>query len=154
MTVRELASGLHVPPPAWGADVTAVRREQVEAEAAKRTVLIVEDEVLSRMVLAECLREHDLVVLEAATADEAIAILESPLPVDLVWTDVTMPGPVDGLGLARIVRSKHPRLKIVVSSAYLHTLPSPDLADAFFSKPYAVTAVVRRVMGLLAENRA
>ncbi len=134
--------------------MTAVRREQVEAEAAKRTVLIVEDEVLSRMVLAECLREHDLVVLEAATADEAIAILESPLPVDLVWTDVTMPGPVDGLGLARIVRSKHPRLKIVVSSAYLHTLPSPDLADAFFSKPYAVTAVVRRVMGLLAENRA
>jgi CheY-like chemotaxis protein len=62
-----------------------------------QTILVVEDEVLIRLVIAEYLRECGYKVYEAAHADEALAVLQSPdVPIDIVFSDVVMPGRMDG----------------------------------------------------------
>ncbi len=82
---------------------------QVAAVPEKPTVLLVEDEVLIRLMVAEELRSQGLQVLEASNADEALAILESSLPVDLLFTDVRMPGRMDGVALAKLAQARFPR---------------------------------------------
>jgi CheY-like chemotaxis protein len=73
--------------------------------AAKRsslpTILIVEDEFLARAMLSDHLQESGFMVLEAANADEAISTIKSGLPIDLVLTDVRMPGSINGFGVAK-----------------------------------------------------
>lgn len=88
-------------------------------------------------------------VIQAATADEALDVLKSSQRVDLVATDVHMPGSVDGLGLAARLRSEWPRLKVVVLSGDLVRLPRADLADAFIPKPFLVKSVVTEIRQLL-----
>jgi CheY-like chemotaxis protein len=65
------------------------------------TVLLVEDEVLIRLMLAEELRSHGVQVLEASNAEEALTVLESSLPVHVLFTDIRMPGAMDGVALAK-----------------------------------------------------
>ena len=103
--------------------------------------------------MAEILRDEGFEVFEAASAHEALAILESAVVIDLVLTDVKMPGAIDGLGLARILRDERPELKIVVVSALLATPPAPDPADAYFLKPYKLAEVADCVFRLLEINR-
>jgi len=79
----------------------------------KPTVLVVEDEVLVRLMIADELREQGLHVLEASNADDALTILQSSLPVDLLFTDVRMPGRMDGVALARFAHSRFPWLKLI-----------------------------------------
>lgn len=76
-------------------------REQAETqpETTQQHVLIVEDEVLIRAPLAEHLREAGFNVIEANTADEAWSCLQTGMPVDLVFSDIRMPGSMDGLEL-------------------------------------------------------
>jgi CheY-like chemotaxis protein len=104
---------------------------------ATPAVLIVEDEFLIRMMAAQALREVGCDVVEASNGAEALAFLNSGAPVDLVFTDVQMPGPVDGLALLAFVRQTIPSLPVIVSSGHL----DPDLAieagaAAFLPKPY------------------
>ena len=73
-----------------------------------RTVLVVEDDVLVRMMIAEELRDAGFSVIEAANADEALTVLDSAIRVELVMTDVFMPGSVDGVGFAAAIRSTFP----------------------------------------------
>src|SRR5258708_5647926 len=80
------------------------------------TVLVVEEEVLVRLSLAATLRDEGFFVLEAANADEAVAVLASSTPIDIVLTDVNMPGSLDGVALGRYVRSTRPGLKVIVVS--------------------------------------
>jgi len=88
------------------------------------TVLIVEDEVLIRMLLSEALRQEGYAVVEAATADEALSVLESSSSPDVLITDVRMPGSIDGFELAAYVRRTKPELKVIITSGHA----SPDLA--------------------------
>lgn len=122
-----------------------------EPEAAVRnpTVLVVEDEALIRLSAAEALRSAGFSVIEAATGDEAMVFLRRFTTVDLVFTDIQMPGSIDGLGLAQFVRQTIPHLKIIVTSGYAPNWPSPQLADAFIGKPYALDRMVERVNELL-----
>jgi two-component system, response regulator PdtaR len=113
---------------------------------AKPTVLLVEDEILIRMMIAEELREHGMDVLEASRAEEAVILLESALPVDLVFTDVHLPGAMNGLALAEHVRARYPRLKLIVTSSQRPA----QIADHFIPKPYDLRAVIRQVEALLA----
>ena len=85
--------------------------------ATKRpAVLIVEDEFLLRMNAVEMIREAGFEVVEAGNADEAIAILENQ-DIRVVFTDIQMPGSMDGLKLAAAVRSRWPPIKIIATSA-------------------------------------
>jgi CheY-like chemotaxis protein len=82
-------------------------------------VLIVEDEFLLRMDAVDMIAGAGFEVVEAANADEAIEILETRGDVTVVFTDIQMPGSMDGLKLARAVRGRWPPIKIVATSGHL-----------------------------------
>ena len=83
-------------PPVEASDLPSSRRKPP-------TVLVVEDEVLVRLMICEELRERGLRVIEAVTADQAAEVLQSSTEVDLIVSDIKMPGRLDGLALARHV---------------------------------------------------
>ena len=117
----------------------------------KPTVLVVEDEVLIRLMVADELRDRGLQVLEASNADEALRILESSLSVHLLFTDVRMPGRMDGLALTRLAHSRFPQLKLIVASSRRPDDSPPPHADAFLSKPYDLNKMIEQVERLLAH---
>jgi two-component system, response regulator PdtaR len=79
-------------------------------------ILIVEDEFLIRIDAADMIRSGGFAVIEATDADEAIEILERRLDITVVFTDVHMPGSMDGLKLAAAIRGRWPPIKIVATS--------------------------------------
>ena len=120
--------------------------------ATKRpVVLIVEDEFLLRMHAAEMISDAGFDVVEAGNAGEAIAILETRPDIHVVFTDIQMPGSMDGLKLARFVRGRWPPIKIVATSGHVEVKPA-DLPEGgrFLPKPYSpteVTGMLREMTG-------
>jgi CheY-like chemotaxis protein len=112
-------------------------------------ILVVEDEVLIRLMITEALREAGFSVVEAGSADEALTILNGRAPINLVFSDLRMPGTMDGIALMRLLREIRPDLKLAVASGYSPDWPSPNLADAFIGKPYEVARAVSRIKALL-----
>ena len=100
-------------------------------------VLIVEDELRLRMNAVDMIRSAGFEVVEAANADEAIEILEVRRDITVVFTDIQMPGSMDGLKLARAVRGRGPPIKIVATSG-LVDVGEKDLPEGgrFLAKPY------------------
>jgi len=105
-------------------------------EQLKPVVLIVEDEFLLRMDSAAAIEEAGFEVVEAANADEAIAILRRRSDIGVVFTDIQMPGSMDGLKLARLVRDRWPPIKIIATSGRV-ALGEGDLPEGgvFIAKP-------------------
>jgi CheY-like chemotaxis protein len=136
----------------WRIGVFPSVADAPQAESALPTILVVEDDILVRLMIAEELRNAGFSVIEAANADEALTILQSITLVDLVVTDVAMPGSMDGLALATALRSTKPQVKIIVVSAQTQPAAKPDLADEFFDKPYDPARVVARVKDLLSAR--
>jgi CheY-like chemotaxis protein len=125
----------------------------LERKPKPQTVLVVEDEVLVRMVIADYLRECGYHVVEAGSAAEAIIVLESPEPVDIVFSDVQMPGDMDGFGLARWVRQNRPNLKMLLTSGNARAADTAgDLCEEgpLEAKPYHPQTVLGRIQRLLA----
>jgi len=120
------------------------------------TILVVEDEVLIRVVIAAYLQECGFKVLEAGTAAEAIQILDVDLtPVDLVFTDVKMPGDMDGFALAQWIRANRPGLHVVLTSGdEMKCKTAKDLCEnePFFAKPYDVAIVVTQIRALIGAS--
>ena len=83
---------------------------------ASETILIVEDEVLIRLDVADYLRGCGYRVIEAGNASEAMAIFQSGQRIDLVFSDVQLPGSMDGFALARWVRTHQPEIKVILTS--------------------------------------
>lgn len=115
---------------------------------AKKTVLVVEDEVLIRLYLSEEIRAAGFTVIEAANADEAFEVLKSRNDIDLVLTDIRMPGTMDGLQLAEWVRSQQPRVKIALASSNVFSIDALSF-DAVFSKPFRVDELLASVREIL-----
>ena len=103
-------------------------------------VLIVEDELLLRMDAADMIEAAGFEVVEAANADEAIEMLEARRDITVVFTDIQMPGSMDGLKLARAVRGRWPPIKIVATSGHVD-VGEKDLPEGgrFLPKPYSLT---------------
>ena len=97
-----------------------VPKPEPHAQAVR--ILIVEDEVLIRSLLADELREAGLAVIEAGRANEALSYLESVGPVDLVFTDVQMPGSLNGQELARHLRNVFPLIPVILTSGNIGKL--------------------------------
>jgi two-component system, response regulator PdtaR len=112
--------------------------------SSKAVVLIVEDEDLLRWHAASIVEEAGFDVVEAANADEAIAILEARRDIRVVFTDVQMPGTIDGLRLAHFVRTRWPPVHIIATSGQLR-LRDDDLPKGgrYLAKPYAVSDLTR-----------
>lgn len=117
-------------------------------------VLVVEDEPLLRYALASELSVAGFQVLEAANTDEAETVLTTRSPVDVVITDVQMPGPRDGTVLARMVRAQWPETKVVIASGRPPSEQIRTVADDFFGKPYDLDRVIRRVEALIEKHEA
>lgn len=112
-------------------------------------ILVVDDEVLIRLVIAEYLRECGFRVFEAADGDEAIKILQSAeLPIDLVFSDVQMPN-LDGFGLARWIRENRPQIQVLLASGNpaAVTAKATDLCHQgpVVPKPYDHAALLERI---------
>ncbi len=113
-------------------------------------VLVVEDEALIRFTIADDLREAGFEVLEAATADEAIAVLAREPGIRLLFTDIDMPGSMDGLRLSAVVRDRWPPVRIIVTSG--KQVPTPAAMPAgsrFMPKPYTAAGVLDAVRAML-----
>lgn len=114
--------------------------------AGRKRILVVEDELLIRLMVSEELREAGFDVIEAFNAEEALAVLNSAVQVDLVFSDVRMPGSLDGLGLLAFVRSTFPALPVIISSGHLASKHGLDSGAAqVLTKPYRLEAVVEAV---------
>ena len=112
-------------------------------------VLIVEDEFLLRMDAVGMITDAGFEVVEAANADDAIEILEARRDISVVFTDIQMPGSMDGLKLARAIRGRWPPIKIVATSG-LVDVGEKDLPEGgrFLPKPYharQLAAVLREL---------
>lgn len=113
------------------------------ADGRTRKVLVVDDEPLIRFATVDALEDAGFEVLEAGNADEAVVLLRGT-EVDVVFTDVNMPGSTDGLGLMAMVRARSPSTQVIVTSGHVR-LGAFDLASgvSFIPKPYSHDTIVR-----------
>ncbi|HEX3919544.1 MAG TPA: response regulator [Caulobacteraceae bacterium] len=130
--------------------MAALRVDDRPAPVAPTRVLVVEDEVLIRLMLADSLREAGCEVVEAASGDEALSVLHAAAAMDVMITDVRMPGRTDGLALASQMRSRQPEMKIIVTSG--HACCDASLVDGFLPKPYGLADIVERVRRLAGRD--
>jgi DNA-binding response OmpR family regulator len=126
------------------------------ADSTQPVILVVEDEVLVRLPLADYLRECGFKVLEAANADEALQVLTaSDEPIDVVFSDVEMPGQMDGFGLARWVRANRPQTKVMLTSGHTRSAKlAAELCESgpLVTKPYDYSFVLDRIKKLFARS--
>jgi CheY-like chemotaxis protein len=120
----------------------AEKRMRLGDSSKRPAVLIVEDESLVRLGAVRSIEEAGFEVIEAANADEAIRILENRSDIRVVFTDIHMPGSMDGLKLAHAVRNRWPPIKIIVTSGRVR-VTEEDLPEGgrFFAKPYEPTQI-------------
>ncbi|WP_313605226.1 response regulator [Rhizobium sp.] len=113
-------------------------------------ILVVEDEPLVRMLAVEVVEAAGFEAIEAANADDAIKLLEAITDIRIVFTDIDMPGSMDGLRLAAAVSDRWPPIHIIVVSGAKRP-EAGDLPDrgVFFSKPYDVGLVTRTMHRML-----
>jgi two-component system, response regulator PdtaR len=113
-------------------------------------VLVVEDEPLLRILAVEAVEEAGFVAIEARDADEAVAVLESRSDISLLFTDIDMPGSMDGVKLAHAVRGRWPPIKILVVSGKVRLWPFElPSSSRFVSKPYRAAAMVEELRSLI-----
>ena len=120
-------------------------------EQKRPVVLIVEDDFLLRMDAADMIKAAGFEVIEAGNADQAIEVLEARPDITVVFTDIQMPGSMDGLKLARAVRGRWPPIKIIATSGQFD-VGTEDLPEGgrFLPKPYSptqITGVLRELIG-------
>jgi CheY-like chemotaxis protein len=111
-------------------------------------VLVVDDEMFARLFAVQIFLDLGFTVLEAGSAEEGLDMLDRNDDVDLLFTDISMPGLMDGLELVRHVRAANPAIALLVTSG--HVAPAADLlpdGTLFLAKPYTAHAL----MGAIAE---
>ena len=117
------------------------------------TILVVEDDALINKAAVDAIREQGYLALSAANADEALLVIAAHWEIDVLFTDIKMPGSIDGLALAGVTRRDHPRIDIVIASGTLH--PTGDEMPAratFLPKPYSPKQITDALRGLIDET--
>ena len=120
-------------------------------------VLVVEDEILIRMVIADYLRSCGYRVIEAASADEAIVILQhTELEVDVVFSDIEMPGSMDGFELSKWLRANRPGVDVILAGSVARAVDAAaELCDSGpVPKPYEPQMAADRIRQLMALRSA
>ena len=128
-----------------------------EGKELPTTVLIAEDEFIIRLTIAEFLRDEGYDVIETANADEALDVFRAGVLVHLLFTDVRMPGTMDGCALAQKVRAEWPQTPVILTSAFSESLLSARSVSQDFvvPKPYrpqAVLATIKAVIGAAGQR--
>jgi CheY-like chemotaxis protein len=125
------------------------------ASSAQETILVVEDEVLARMVISDYLRECGYKVIEAANTDEAVTIMKHrDVSIDVVFAALQLPGSIDGFGLATWIRRNRPSLDVVLTTNVPRAAnAAAKLCDEGpLPKPYEPQMVVDRIRRLRAAR--
>jgi CheY-like chemotaxis protein len=127
----------------------------IRTDSQDFVILVVEDEALIRLDIDDLLASQGYRTIEAADAGQAIAVLGEGRRVDLVFTDIHMPGSMDGLGLARWVRANHPQIAIILGSGA--SRPSDlgdDLSDIapVEEKPYDTRRLLARIRSKMTQR--
>ncbi len=125
---------------------SSVSRPGAPAASPQKRVLMVEDELLIRFSLSEELRDAGLEVVEAVNPEEAVAIMDSSVRIDLMISDVRMPGPMDGIELLCLVKARYPAMPVIIFSG--HYDPAQAIsngANRFLHKPFVFGAMVDAV---------
>jgi two-component sensor histidine kinase/CheY-like chemotaxis protein len=121
--------------------------------AASRAVLVVEDEMLLRMRAVDMVEDAGFIAIEAINADDALAVLESRSDIELLFTDIQMPGSMDGLKLAYAVHTRWPLIKIILVSGQLKLTDSDRPPDSrFFGKPLDVKQMVAEMQDMIGKG--
>src|ERR1700744_3501476 len=116
-------------------------------------VLVVEDEMVLRMRAVDIVEDAGFMPVEAVNADEAIAILESRSDIDLLFTDIQMPGSMDGLKLAHPVHERWPAIKIILVSGQVKPSDAERPTDSrFFGKPLGVGKMINELQAMVGEG--
>ena len=119
------------------------------SSASPIRILVVEDEMVIRMDVVEMLDAAGFDIFEAANADEAIQMLERNSDIRLVFTDIDMPGSMNGLKLAATVRDRWPPIRIIATSGHFKVRAGDLPADArFIAKPYQAAQIISAVREL------
>ncbi len=109
-----------------------------------KCVLIVEDEALIRVDAVDMVEDEGFEVCDAPNAAKALRILETRDDIGILFTDIDMPGDIDGLDLARIVRKRWPHIAIIIVSGHTHlTDAEVPNGGVFFSKPYLRATILK-----------
>jgi two-component sensor histidine kinase/DNA-binding NarL/FixJ family response regulator len=116
-------------------------------------VLVVEDEMMLRMRAVDIVEDAGFTPIEAVNADEALAILESRSDIDLLFTDIQMPGSMDGLKLAHAVHERWPSIKIILVSGQLTpTEVEKPINSRFFGKPLEVKQMIAQMQEMIGQG--
>src|ERR1700688_5303351 len=116
-------------------------------------VLVVEDEMLLRMRAVDMVEDAGFTPIEAVNADDALAILESRSDIKLLFTDIQMPGSMDGLKLAYAVHQRWPLIKIILVSGQLKLTDDDKPADSrFFGKPLDVKQMIAEMQDMMGNG--
>jgi CheY-like chemotaxis protein len=115
-------------------------------------VLVVEDEMLLRMRAVDMVEDAGYTSVEAVDAEQAVAILESRSDIALIFTDIQMPGSMDGLGLAHSVHRRWPPIKIILVSGQLK-LSTSDIPpnSRFFGKPLQASQMIAEMRDMIGK---
>src|SRR5213080_4629520 len=118
--------------------------------AVQPAVLVVEDEMVLRMRAVDIVEDAGFNPIEAVNAEQAIAILESRSDISLLFTDIQMPGTMDGLKLAHAVHDRWPAIKIILVSGQLKPSEAERPADSrFFGKPLGVDQMIAELQAMV-----
>jgi|SRR5208282_169915 len=131
--------------------LVAMGSGEEEAAARQPMILVVEDEILVRSPVAEFLRTVGYKVVEAANAAAAVAVLNTGTVIDLVFSDIDMPGPMDGVGLACWISVHHPGIHVILTSGIHHAAQGRGTKDLFLPKPFRLAEVALRIHSLLED---
>src|SRR5580693_3688263 len=116
-------------------------------------VLVVEDEMMLRMRAVDIVEDAGFTPIEAVNADEALAILESRSDIELLFTDIQMPGSMDGLRLAHAVHERWPAIRIILVSGKLTpTDAEKPIHSRFFGKPLEVKQMISEMQQMIGQG--
>jgi DNA-binding NtrC family response regulator len=126
-------------------------------QAVQETILVVEDDILVRMPISRYLRDCGYKVIEVANADEAVTVLShKETVIEIVFTDIEMPGALDGFGLAQWVRENRPGLDVILAGTLPRTVETAKklCEEGPIPKPYDAQVVHNHIRRLLATRKA
>jgi CheY-like chemotaxis protein len=118
------------------------------------TVLVVEDEALVRDMIAEELRDAGFAVLEAEDGEVASTLLTDSKPVDVLFTDIRLPGQLDGWAIARLARQLRANLPVIYATGYTVDRAAEVPGAIFLHKPYQPSQIVETIDRLLRAGSA
>jgi DNA-binding NtrC family response regulator len=116
-------------------------------------VLIVEDELFIRLDVSDALREAGFEVIEAVTADDAASLIKTGELLDVVFTDIQLPGELDGLAFAQWLRATRPWLPVVITSGYVSIQSEARQIGNFVPKPYEIRGIVAFIADIVEATR-